>query len=439
MNRFRAFWIHLRSSLWFVPCLIILTAIGLGLLLAEVGHYDPLTPSRLPTILAFSAEGSREMLSAIASSMITVAGVAFSITIVTLSLASTQYSPRVLRHFMRDRGNQVVLGVFVGIFAYCLTVLPRVRGGEEHGYVPAVAVAFAVLLALVGVGCLVYFIHHVASAIQASAILASIASETHRSIRELFPQSLGEEDEGKPGELERLEWHPVPAKRSGFIQMVDDDTLLQAAIENDVVIRMECRIGEFVVRGSPLASITTSDLRRVERLQNQIDAAFRLNRTRTVEQDAAFGLRQIVDVALRALSPAQNDTTTGVMCINYLADLLSHVAARQVQSPYRRKDGSLRVIATRPDFADLVVLAFDQVRFAGRDNSVILERLIWALGVVSVQTRVSSRLLALARCAGAIASTAAKHLEDEAERERIIGSARSLASKCCSMQSVQSA
>ena len=247
---------------------------------------------------------------------------------------------------------------------------------------------------------------------------------------ELFPQSVGDE-EPSPAGMADLQWHAVPAKRSGVIQMVDDHALLRSAIENDVVIRMECRIGDFVVRGTPIASTTVCEGAKFERLQDQIEAAFKLNRTRTVEQDAAFGIRQIVDVALRALSPSMNDTTTGVMCVNHLTDVMSHVAARHVQSPFRRKDGALRVIATRPDFPDLLLLAFDQVQFAGRNNPPILKRILWGLGVISMQTRVPERCEALARCSTSVANTAAQHMESGAERDEITRSARSLARQLC--------
>ena len=152
-------------------------------------------------LLNAGAEGARGMLTAIASSMITVAGVAFSITIVTLSLASTQYTPRILRNFMRDRANQFVLGVFVAIFTYCLVVLRTIRGGSEHdgaGFVPLLAVAFALLLALVSIGFLIFFIHHVAASIQASSILRAIADETQCAIEALFPEELGETLEDAP-------------------------------------------------------------------------------------------------------------------------------------------------------------------------------------------------------------------------------------------------
>lgn len=198
----RKLWIEVRSSLWFVPGLLVLTAIGLALGLVEVDltFAQQLQAQRWQPLLNTGAEGARGMLTAIAGSMITVAGVVFSMTIVTLSLASTQYTPRILRNFMRDRANQIVLGIFVAIFAYCLIVLRTIRGGAEKdgaGFVPLLAVAFAMLLALLSIGCLIFFIHHVATSIQASSILSAIAQQTMRAIETLFPKELGRRRGGR--------------------------------------------------------------------------------------------------------------------------------------------------------------------------------------------------------------------------------------------------
>ncbi|MEO7598852.1 MAG: DUF2254 family protein, partial [Opitutus sp.] len=203
MPRPIALWIAMRSSLWFVPSLVVFGSMATAYGLTEAGARIPsLSQAELPSLFGFGAEGSRAMLSSIAGAMITTAGVAFSITIVALSLASTQYSPRVLRQFMRDRSNQWVLGVFVGAFAYCLTVLPRVRGGDEHAFVPALAVAGGVIYALVGVGCLIFFIHHVATSIQASCIVSDIAAECRTAVHAVFPDPLEVHHDEPPPQFE---------------------------------------------------------------------------------------------------------------------------------------------------------------------------------------------------------------------------------------------
>ena len=215
-----------------MPGLLVLLGIGLalGLIQLDLIFADTLRGKTWQPWLNTGAEGARGMLTAIASSMITVAGVAFSITIVTLSLASSQYTPRILRNFMRDQANQVVLGAFVAIFAYCIVVLRTIRGGAEAnggGFVPLLAVAFAVLLALLSIGCLVFFIHHVAASIQASSILQDITRETRDAIEHLFPEKFDGAEENLPGEktLRDRDWRPVGAEETGYLQHVNPDGL----------------------------------------------------------------------------------------------------------------------------------------------------------------------------------------------------------------------
>ena len=194
MNKLLHLWEDLRTSLWFVPTLLISGAVALAVGLVEVNSSmdGERLAERWPRLFGAGAEGARAMLSAIASSMITVAGVTFSITVVALALASSQYTSRILRNFMRDRANQTVLGVFVGVFAYCLVVLRTIRGGDEGMFVPALAVLVAVLLAFVAIGFLIFFIHHIAASIQATSIIEAAAGETLQAVDRLFPADVGE-------------------------------------------------------------------------------------------------------------------------------------------------------------------------------------------------------------------------------------------------------
>lgn len=305
-----------------------LTAVALAVALIEADEGLPAGAfDRWPRLFGAGAEGARGLLMTIASSMITVAGVVFSMTLVALSLASSQYTSRVLRNFLSDRVTQNVLGAFVGIFAYCLVVLRTIRGDDEGTFVPSIAVLLSLLLGFVGIGILIYFIHHISTSIQASHILAAAAGETLRSVDNLFPVGVGEEfaDECDVGGT----WHPVPADRTGYVQSLDTSGLLAFASERRTVVRMNRRIGQFAIEGEPLAAILDSapsddDLRRLRGL-------FAIGCQRTVEQDAAFGVRQIVDVALKALSPGVNDTTTAVMRIEYLTAILARLPDRRRQ------------------------------------------------------------------------------------------------------------
>jgi uncharacterized membrane protein len=408
MARLKQFWNGLLSSLWFVPTVIVLGAVFLAVGLIQV---DSLMTwelaGRWPRLFGAGAEGSRGMLSAIASSMITVAGVIFSITIVTLSLASSQYSPRILRNFMRDRANQVVLGVFVGVFTYCLIVLRTIRG-DEDGFVPQLSVFFSLLLALVAVGFLIFFIHHTAAAIQSSSIIASAAHQTMQAVDHLFPQELGHgepEDDAQEAEaaLAAATWQPVPAQVTGYIQSVDPETLFHFAGKHDLLLRMEKSIGDFVVEGALLASVTTQP---DEAIIDDLNELYTINRNRTLEQDAAFGLRQIVDIALKALSPGINDTTTAVICVDYLSAILARLARRRLETPYRWKAGQLKLIAKGPTFEGLVDIAFNQIRQNAGGNVSVIIRMLSAIETVATQTETAHRRQILLKHVNLIAGLA---------------------------------
>jgi len=306
----------------------------------------------------------------------------FSVTLVALSLAATQYSPRVIRTFMHDRPTQSVLGVFVAVFAYCLVVIRAIRGGEALAFVPSLAVFGGMVLAFVAIGFLVYFIHHLAAAIEVSSILARLAEATRRTIDTLYPRRLEDDPEtdeqGREAASRILEWVPVPALQGGYIVAVDRNGLFGCARELERVVRMEAMTGDFVVEGEALLWLSGGTAVSTEQ-RSRLDGCYARDRLRTVEQDAAFGLQQIVDVALKALSPGINDQTTAIMCVDRLAELMSRLAGRRMQATYHREHAVLRLIAVERSFGSLLQQTFDPVRIAAASHRMVLERLRWAL------------------------------------------------------------
>ena len=424
MARLRKLWEDLRSGLWFVPTLIITGAVLLALGLMEVDERtDRGFYKNWPRVFGAGAEGARSTLAAVATSTMTVAGVSFSVTIVALSLASSQYTSRVLRTFLRDRANQVVLGVLLGVFAYCLTVLQAIRGGSDDHFVPQLAVSVAVLLAFAAIGFLIFFIHHIAESIQVSHILAAIGDELADAVDELFPEGLGETDEDSvernhAGMLAGRTWYPIPAGRTGYIQTVDSESILQLARDQNGVVRMEHGIGGFVIEGTAIASISgerSPDAGTVERLE----ACFVVSRYRTVEQDAGFGIRQMVDMAVKALSPGVNDSTTAVMCLNYLTAALIRLARRRIEPPYRMEDNELRVVAVGPKFEGLLDLAFDQIRQNATGNVSVISELLSALARVADVTHSPRRRTALRRQAEAVQDLTRRTVDDAGDRARL--------------------
>ena len=412
-------WQDVRSSLWFVPGLLVLGAVVIAIALIESeGYLEQDVLDRWPRLFGSSADGARGLLTAVASSMITVAGVVFSITIVALSLASSQYTSRVLRNFMRNSVNQTVLGVFVGIFAYCLVVLRTIRGGDEGAFVPSLAVLFGLLLAFVGIAVLIYFIHHISASIQAAHILAAVAEETLGAVDHLFPETVGEEaDDTMPATHPGQVWHPVSANKTGYIQSLDPDGLLAFASERQTVVRMERGVGQFLIEKTPVASLLCATAPSDDD-QQQLGELYAVGPQRTVEQDAAFGIRQIVDVALKALSPGINDTTTAVMCIDYLTAILVRLTDRRIASCYRAEDGELRLLTCGPSYAGMVEEAFDQIRQNADGNVAVLETLLGSLELLASRTVSPARRLILADHAAAVVELGRRSIPAPRDRQR---------------------
>ena len=239
-------WEDIRTSFWFMPTLMVAAAIALSL--ATI-HLDRAAPrhnwlATLGWTFTRGPEGSRAVLSAVAGSMMTIASVTFSITIVALQLASSQFGPRLLRNFMRDRGNQVALGTFIATFTYCLLVLRTVNGTEDEQFVPHISVTVGLVLALASLGVLIYFIHHAAESIQAENVIAAVSRDLHQAIDRLYPECLGQEPPSPaPGCGQRTSPRAssaspgaIAAPRSDYLQAIDVERLLRLAKERDVVI-----------------------------------------------------------------------------------------------------------------------------------------------------------------------------------------------------------
>jgi uncharacterized membrane protein len=426
MHKLKQLWSNLRSSFWFMPSLIVVANIAFAAGLIET---DSIGSDRWlaqwPRLFGAGADGARQMLSTLAGSMMSVMGITFSMTLVALALASSQYTSRILRTFMGSRVTQVTLGIFAGIFAYCLVVLRTIRGGGGvDEFVPGLAVFFAFVQSLGGIGVLVFFIHHIASSIQASSIIASIAQDTIVSIERLFPERLGhgpDEDED-PEQLltsaEEKSWYPVPAAVNGYIQSVDNDALLRLARDRKTVVRMERGIGTFVVQNTALASLALDDPPDLETIED-LNAAYNVGRHRTVEQDPAFGIRQIVDMALKALSPGVNDTSTAVICIDYLTAILAQLAPRKFPASLRYEGDRLSVITIAPTFEGLLAEAFDQIRGSAIGNVGIMARMLSAIEILASLTASPRRRRALHEQVLWIAEIAGRTTESAHERERL--------------------
>lgn len=410
---------NLRTSFWFVPALMLLGALALALVMLAVD--EALRPSlvdELGWVYGGGPEGARALLSTVAGSAMTVAGTTFSITITALVLASSQFGPRLLRNFVRDTGNQVVLGTFIATFLYCLLVLRTIRGLEDSQFVPHVSVTVGVLLAIASVGVLVYFIHHVAVAIQADSVIAVVSADLHATIDRLFPEERAEAPPA-PQDIDALpdgEPYPVRSGGSGYVQGLDDERVMELATEHDLVVRLLLRPGEFVVEHMVIAHAWPAE-RAEEELCREIRGAFILGSHRTPTQDVLFAIDQLSEVAVRSLSPGINDPYTAMSCIDRLGAALCRIARRS-PLPARSYDdqGRLRVIGRPATFDQIVDAAFDQVRQYGSSNPKVVLRLIETLAMLASCADSPAQRVALRRQATTILQDSHAGLDKASDR-----------------------
>lgn len=426
MNRVSQLFNAARSSFWYVPSLVVVDGAAIALALIEADTaWGTRWLAQWPRLFGAGAEGARQMLSTLAGSMMSLMGVTFSMTLVALTLASSQYTSRILRNFMASRATQATLGVFAGIFTYCLIVLRSIRGGEE-AFIPSAAVFFAFVLALAGVVALIFFIHHIASSIQAASIIASVTRETHAAIDRVFPKVEGcapddseaAADEPPLAALDARTWYPVPAQVSGYIQAVNEEALLKLARTQRAIVRMERGVGDFAVQGAALGSLALT-YPPDQGMISALNRAYHINRHRTIEQDPAFGIRQIVDIALKALSPGVNDTSTAIMCVDYLTAILARLCRRCYPPSHRYECEALRVILIVPSFEALLSEAFDQIRGSAEGNVAILARLLSAIETLASLTANPRHRRALDEQVRRIAELTARTLSAPQDRTRI--------------------
>jgi uncharacterized membrane protein len=388
---------RLRQSLWFIPSvgaifagLLALGMVGLSSLLDESG-------TRLPLVFEAGADGARAMLQAIAGSVITVAGVVFSITIVALQLTSTQFSPRVLRNFLRDRPTQSVLAVFIGTFVYALLVLRTIHTATAEGpyFVPNVAVTGALVLAFASLAMLIFYIHHISVRIQAGSILAAVTAETFETLERMGRdarepvESVREGDrssspDAPPAQLaaDRLgieRPQRVRARSSGYVRLLQLKGMLEVATEHDLRVRCRAAPGDWVQAGATLHEVASTeelDDELITRLVGKVS----LGTQRTMQQDVGFGLQQLVDIAVKALSPGINDPTTAIQSLDRITQVLAAIGERpDPPNILRDEDGVPRVEVRLPTYADLVREAFRQVRPYASDAPVVLRHMARSL------------------------------------------------------------
>lgn len=423
--RLLIWWDAVRVSYWFVPCLLLALGAGLAVGMIALDHrVETETLRGLWWVFGGGPDGARSMLSTIAGSVMTVAGVVFSITVAALSLTSQQFGPRLLRNFLRDTGNQAALGTFLSTFLYCLIVLRTVRSVAEVRFVPHLAVTLGQALAVASVFVLVYFIHNVATSIQAGHLVREAGRELEHAVERIFPDRLGAGGRGAdaPARPERLPlgWReqsaPVPARESGHVQALDEGALLALASEGGALVEVLRRPGEFVTAGTPLARVSPPGRADDEEFCGRLRGALTIGDGRTPAQDVEMAVQQLVEVAVRSLSPGINDPFTACECLDRLGVGLSELARRALPPPCRYDgEGRLRLVLNAVTFESLCDSAFTQIRHYGRGDVLVLTRLLRVMEDVASALPEEERRVVLRRQAERTRRAAAGLLGDESE------------------------
>ena len=413
----------LRASYWFVPSCMVALAVGLAILMPWLDSRHAVDLSGpLGWIGQTQTDGARTVLGAIAGSIIGVAGTTFSITMVAVSFASSNFGPRLVSNFMRDRGNQVTLGTFIATFVYCLLVLRRVHGSAADGaeasyeaFVPHLSVMFALALALASVGVLIYFIHHVPETIDVDRLVASIGRDLRRAVAAPFPrpEELRPDSEddaqdgtthgtthGAPGGTGHgpvLPWDERVAGRTlarvtpeatGYVQTLELGRLVRLAAEHDLLVRVRYRPGHFVTDSDAMLDVA-SDAAPDDDLLGELRDCFALGRRRTAQQNEVFLAEQLVEVIGRALSPGTNDPFTAIACFDWLKGALVELAEND---PGERPPPHGPVELERIGFERFVEVIFDQTRqYVCSDRNVALHVLAVLVEVGVVAPRAEHR------------------------------------------------
>jgi uncharacterized membrane protein len=411
----------LRTNLWFVPTAELLFAVALfaGTYAIDRAAYNG--HLQLPSfVISGTADAARQILTAIAAALITVVTLVFSITILTLTLASTQFGPRMLRNFIRDRITQVTLGSFVAAFVYAILALVSIGPGAHGDFVPHLAITVTMVLVVLDTCILVVFIDHIARSIQLQQVIGGIARDLSGAIDAEIAPARNITRKAGPSVSELIvrlneESGVVRAPSSGYLQFVRIDQLIEVSERNHAVMRLLHRPGHFLVEGEPLAEVWPAAA--AQRVARALGGAHATGLYRTLTQDLSFAVDQLVEIAIRALSPAVNDTFTALACIDWLSDGLCQIADRwRPDTVHRDGTGHVRVIMVTIDFERLVARSHDKIRQASRAMPAVMIRQLDGLANVMAHTTTADQRGVLMEQAAMIVRASDESVPEESDR-----------------------
>ncbi|WP_036518393.1 DUF2254 domain-containing protein, partial [Nocardia sp. 348MFTsu5.1] len=426
-QRLEAWWEYLLGAMWVLPITAMVLSIALGAALSLVDI--PESSSYHWLVFQGSPDDARSLLIGIAGTTITVIALMLGLTVVALQLSSTQYSPRIVRNFLRDRPNQIVLSVFVATFAYSAAGLYTVgvSAGRDTESFPRAAVSGAIGLLFLSLGALVYEVHHISHSMQIDEIMRRIGRNTTAVIHNRLTHG---DDDAEVVPIPPADAIAIAAVHSGYVQTLHPDAAIDYAAGHSIHIRYAMPVGAHIVRGSPLAWVWSDTGAEVDadRCAVLIAECVRVGFERTLEQDVPFGIRQLVDVAAKALSPAVNDPYTGVQVIDQLATILAILATRRLGPTVHRPTPSATVTTPARDFEGYLDLACGQIRRYGATEPAVALALIEMLSSVAscLGPESASRRAALVTQLDLILDDAHRNIAQPADLEPVVRHAEKL-------------
>jgi len=433
MKKFIFFWKELLTTFWFLPVLIICLAVFLSIILVVLDNsFEISEESWVHFFLVNDSDSARSILSTISGAMIGVAGTVFSVTLVALTLASSQFGPRLIKNFMYIKLNQVVLGSYIATYLYCLLVLNSIKDSDGFAFIPSISILVAIFAAIANIVLLIIFIHQIAVHIQADRVVADISDFIAKQLENLFPEKIEKENrsEEKIDITSALSSYnnkvSIKSPMSGYLQYISLDDLINLLSKQNALLKVHHRAGSYLVKEIEIAELLTRSKWEEEKIETLLNQ-FVIGKTKTPQQDIEYSIHQMVEIASRALSPGINDPYTAIACIDNLTSTMSYLAQAKFPSKYKfDEDGQLRIIAKTLDFEGVLNAAFNQIRQFSTGSAAVIIRLIEALTTIQQFTQNEYQKKAVIKHAEMVLFIGEQSIKETNDLEEIKESAKTL-------------
>ncbi|GHC42972.1 DUF2254 domain-containing protein [Ulvibacter litoralis] len=426
MQNILFFFKRLKATFWFVPVLIIILTIFLSIGLVSLDHAITFSQDGLGRFfIVNSADSARSILTTISAAMIGVAGTVFSITLVALTLASSQFGPRLIRNFMYIRLNQVVLGSYISTYLYCLFVLNAIKESDGYTFIPSLSILVAIFVAFINIILLIVFIHQIATSIQADKVISDISEIIFKQIDTLFPEEMGANWEGKKESAvddiksKYTNSISIQSQKSGYLQYINNEGLLGDVCSFDGLLELYFKPGDHLVERIEIGTVYTNETVDEETLKS-IHNQFVIGKTKSAQQDLVFSIHQMVEIASRALSPGVNDPFTANACIDNLTTTMCRLSQVPFPSKYRvDEEGKLRIVVDMLEFEDYLDASFNQIRQFSAGSIAVILKLMDALITINVFAKKELYKKALVKHAQMVLNVGNESLTEENDRANL--------------------